>query len=177
MDVHLSECEQSSVHTKVAGPSRDRPHPAAQCKADILDPGAGSHSSAAPSSLTRGGSGLVALSGFDRKHSPYFSNFPFLTTDVSDFQKNCAFAHRFLEHKRLYSSPSDLYRQYNCHQVLFLFCWTTVIRETRINKRIQTLFFLLIQRRCDFHKNVAELWLFGSMCSINIINDGRLWPY
>ena len=34
------------------------PAPAAQCKADILDPGAGSHSSAAPSSLTRGGSGL-----------------------------------------------------------------------------------------------------------------------
>ena len=93
------------------------------------------------------------------------------------FPKKCAFAHRFLEHKRLCSSPSDLYRQYNCHQVLFLFCWTTVIRETRINKRIQTLFFLLMQRICDFHKNVAELWLFGSMYSINIINDGRLWPY
>ena len=26
MDVHLSECEQSSLHTKVAGLSRDRPH-------------------------------------------------------------------------------------------------------------------------------------------------------
>ena len=111
MDVHLSECEQSSLHTKVAGLSRDRPHPAAQCKADILDPGAGNHSSQLSCSFIFNQRRFwpspcpVALSGFVLKHSPYFSNFPFLTRCF------CALPDRFLEHKRLYSSPSDLYRQ------------------------------------------------------------------
>ena len=85
------------------------PAPAAQCKADILDPGAGSHSSAAPSSLTRGGSGLCSSGGTFRIWSETFSIlFKF---SISYYRCFCAFANRFLEHKRLYSSPSHLYRQ------------------------------------------------------------------